>query len=70
MCMLTGSSQRKSNKELCVSIGGNVETQVNFVRYLGALIDCVLSWNLHTMASKIRFRLASIYCYGLLPPAA
>ena len=46
-------------------IGGNVETQVNFVRYLGVSIDSVLSCNLHihTIASKIRFRLASIYRY-------
>ena len=39
---------------------------------LGPLLS-VLSWNLHihcdTMASKIRFRLDSIYRYGLLPPS-
>ena len=37
--MLIGSSQRKANKEPCISIGGNVETQVNSVRYLGSSID-------------------------------
>ena len=42
--MLIGSRQRVANKELCVSIGGNVLTQVNSVRYLGVLIDPVLSW--------------------------
>ena len=46
-CMLIGSHQRVANKELCVSIGGNVLTQVNSVRYLGVLIDPVLSWTLH-----------------------
>ena len=66
-----GSRQRVANKELCVSIGGNVLTQVNSVRYLGVLIDPVLSWTLHinTMASRIRSRLSSILCYGLLSPA-
>ena len=45
-------------------------TQVNSVRYLGVLIDSALSWSLHirTMISKIRFILASIFCYGSLPP--
>ena len=70
-CMLIGSHQRVANKELCVSVGGNVLTQVNSVRYLGVLIDPVLSWTLHinTMASRIRSRLSSILCYGSLPPA-
>ena len=70
-CMLIGSHQRVANKELCVSIGGNVLTQVNSVRYLGVLIDTVLSWTLHinTMASRIRSRLSSIFRYGSLPPA-
>ena len=70
-CMLIGSRQRVANKELCVSVGGNVLTQVNSVRYLGVLIDPVLSWTLHinTMASRIRSRLSSILRYGSLPPA-
>ena len=46
-CMLIGSHQRVSSKALSVSVGGNVLTQVNTVRYLGVLIDPVLSWNLH-----------------------
>ena len=36
--------------------------QVNFVWYLGVLIDHVLSWTLHvhSMVSRVRFRLASV----------
>ena len=46
-------------------------TQVNSVRYLGVLIDPVLSWTLHvcSMVSRIRSRLASVVRYGSLPPA-
>ena len=46
-------------------------TQVNSVRYLGVLIDPVLSWTLHInrMVSRVRSRLASIVRYGSLPPA-
>ena len=46
-------------------------TQVNSARYLGVLIDSVLSWTLHvhSMVSRIRSRLALIVCYGSLPPA-
>ena len=46
-------------------------TQVNSVRYLGVLIDSVLSWTLHvhSMVSRIRSRLALIVRYGSLPPA-
>ena len=43
-CMLIGSRQRVADKVLSVSVGGNVLTQVNSVRYLGILIDPVLSW--------------------------
>ena len=41
-------------------------TQVNSVRYLGVLIDPVLSWTLHvrSMVSRIRSRLASVVRYG------
>ena len=38
-CMLIGSHQRVADKALSVSVGGNVSTQVNSVRYLGVLID-------------------------------
>jgi len=41
--MLIGSHQRVANKTLHVSFGGNRLTQVNSVRYLGVLIDSVLS---------------------------
>ena len=69
--MLIGSRQRVANKGLGISVGGNMLTQVNSVRYLGVLIDPVLSWTLHInrMVSRIRSRLASIVCYGSLPPA-
>ena len=54
-----------------ISVGGNMLTQVNSVRYLGVLIDPVLSWTLHInrMVSRVRSRLASIVRYGSLPPA-
>ena len=71
-CMLIGSCQRIADKALSVFVGGNVLTQVNFVRYLDVLIDPVLlSWTLHvrSMVSRIRSRLASVICYGSLPPA-
>ena len=70
-CMLIGSHQRVANKSLHVSVGGNILTQVNSVRYLGVLIDSVLSWTLQicNMVSRIRSRLASIARYGSLPPA-
>ena len=70
-CMLIGSRQRVANKGLGISVGGNMLTQVNSVRYLGVLIDPVLSWTLHInrMVSRVRSRLASIVCYGSLPPA-
>ena len=70
-CMLIGSRQRVANKSLHVSVGGNRLTQVNSVRYLGVLIDSVLSWTLQicNMVSRIRSRLASIARYGSLPPA-
>ena len=69
--MLIGSRQRVADKALRVSVGGNVLTQVNSVRYLGVLIDPVLSWTLHirSMVSRVRSRLASIVRYGSLPPA-
>ena len=70
-CMLIGSRQRVAGKELNVSVGGNMLTQVNSVRYLGVLIDSVLSWTLHvhSMVSRIRSRLALIVRYGSLLPA-
>ena len=70
-CMLIGSRQRVANKGLGISVGGNMLTQVNSVRYLGVLIDPVLSWTLHInrMVSRVRSRLASIVRYGSLPPA-
>ena len=70
-CMLIGSRQRVANKSLHVSVGGNRSTQVNSVRYLGFLIDSMLSWTLQicNMVSRIRSRLASIARYGSLPPA-
>ena len=70
-CMLIGSRQRVANKSLHVSVGGNRLTQVNSVRYLGVLIDSMLSWTLQicNMVSRIRSRLASIARYGSLPPA-
>ena len=70
-CMLIGCRQRVAGKELNVSVGGNMLTQVNSVRYLGVLIDSVLSWTLHvhSMISRIRSRLALIVRYGSLPPA-
>ena len=46
-CMLIGSRQRVAGQTLSVSIGGSVLSQVHSVRYLGVLIDSVLSWNLH-----------------------
>ena len=62
-----------AGKELNVSVGGNMLTQVNSAQYLGVLIDSVLSWTLHvrSMVSRIRSRLALIvrHSYGLLPPA-
>ena len=69
--MLIGSRQRVANKELCVSIVGNVLTQVNSVLYLGVFIDPVLSWTLHinNMASRISSRFSLILRYGSLPPA-
>ena len=56
---------------MSLAVGGNVLTQVNSVRYLGVLIDPVLSWTLHvrSMVSRIRSRLASVVRYGSLPPA-
>ena len=72
-CMLIGSCQRVAGKELNVSVGGNMLTQVNsaWYTYLGVLIDSVLSWTLHvhSMVSRIRSRLALIVRYGSLPPA-
>ena len=70
-CMLIGSRQRVAGKELNISVGGNMLTQVNSARYLGVLIDSVLSWTLHvrSMISRIRYRLALIVRYGSLPPA-
>ena len=58
-CMLIGSRQRVANKGLGISVGGNMLTQVNSVRYLGVLIDPVLSWTLHInrMVSRVRSRL-------------
>ena len=46
-------------------------SRVHSVRYLGVLIDSVLSWNLHicNMLSRVRSRLASIIRFGSLPPA-
>ena len=69
--MLIESCQRVADKTLNVSVGGNVLTQVNSVRYLGVLIDPILSWTLHIhgMVSRIRSRLASVVRYGTLPPA-
>ena len=45
--------------------------QVNSTRYLGVLIDNTLSWSLHicNVVSRVRFRLSSIFRYGVLPPA-
>ena len=51
--MLIGSHQRMADKVLSVSIGGNVLTQVNSVRYLGVLIDPVLSWTLHVRSRSL-----------------
>ena len=42
--MIIGSRQRVAGKELNVSVGGNMLTQVNSAWYLGVLIDSVLSW--------------------------
>ena len=69
-CMLIGSRQRVADKELNISVGGNFLTQVNSVRYLGVLIDPVLSWtpHVHSLVSKTRSRLASIVRFGSLPP--
>ena len=70
-CMLIGSRQRLANQSLNVFISGNRLTQANSVRYLGILIDSVLSWTLQicNMVSRIRSTLASIARYGSLPPA-
>ncbi|MCY3928860.1 MAG: reverse transcriptase domain-containing protein [Acidobacteria bacterium] len=70
-CMLIGSHQKVADKTLHVSVGDNRLAQVNSVRYLGVLIDSVLSWSLHinNMVSRIRSRLAAIVRYGSLPPA-
>ena len=70
-CMLIGSRQRVAGRTLSVSVGGSVLSQVHSVRYLGVLIDSVLSWNLHicNMISRVRSRLASIIRFGSLPPA-
>ena len=67
--MLIGSRQREANKELFISIGGNVLTRVKSVRYLGVLIDPVFSWT-NNMASKIRSRHSSLFCYGSMPTAS
>ena len=55
-----GSHQRVADWTLSVSIGGSVLSQIHSVRYLGVLIDSVLSWNLHicNMISRVRSRLA------------
>ena len=45
--MLIGSCQRVAGQTLSVSVGDSVLSQVHSVRYLGVLIDPVLSWNLH-----------------------
>ena len=41
-----------ADKALSISVGGNVLTQVNSFRYLGVLIDPVLSWTLHVRSIK------------------
>ena len=66
--MLIGSRQRVTDKTLHVSVDSNTLTQVNSVRYLGVLIDSVLSWSLHirNMVSRVRSRLASIVRYESL----
>ena len=51
--MLIGSRQRVADKALRVSVGGNVLTQVNSVRYLGALIDPALSWTAWSLESHL-----------------
>ena len=67
----TCSRQRVAGRTLSVSVGGSVLSQVHSVRYLGVLIDCVLSWNLHicNMVSRVRSKLASMIRFGSLPPA-
>ena len=69
--MLIGSRQKISNKTLNVSVGSVALKQVNSTRYLGILIDNTLLWSLHicSVVSRVRFRLSSIFRYGVLPPA-
>ena len=46
--------RRKSNHELKIKIDGKKLVPSKFVKYLGILIDCHLTWNVHTVELKTK----------------
>ena len=47
VCMLIGSRQRVSGKDLCLSLHDSIFRQVSSTKYLGVFIDQHLTWRSH-----------------------
>ena len=68
-CSLVAGKEFQA-KVLMFPLGVQLLSQVDSVRYLGVIIDPMLSWFLHitNVASRARSRLSSIFWYGTLTP--